>query len=141
MGKNKYIETPEKMWEYFEAYRKEVKANPRFKNELDKFGKIVPIPLERPITLEGFECWLNDNEIISDLSHYFCNLDNRYNDYVAICSRVRRAIKDDQITGGMVGQYNASITQRLNGLADNVKQDVKVENKTPVFTENPLDRE
>jgi len=28
MGKNKYIETPEKLWEYFEAYRKTVKSKP-----------------------------------------------------------------------------------------------------------------
>lgn len=123
MGKRKYIETPEKMWEYFEEYRHYVKTNPRFKNELDKFGNIVPIPLERPITLDGFECYLNDKGIISDLSQYFANTEQRYTDYQTICSRVRRAIKDDQITGGMVGQYNASITQRLNGLTE--KQEIK----------------
>jgi hypothetical protein len=126
MGKRKYIETPEKMWEYFEEYRTNVKSNPRFKNELDKFGNIVPIPLERPLTLEGFECYLNENGIMSHLSDYFANTDNRYSDYTTICSRVKRAIKDDQITGGMVGQYNASITQRLNNLVEKVQNDVTV---------------
>jgi hypothetical protein len=123
MGKNKYIETPEKMWEYFEAYRKEVKDNPRFKNELDKFGNIVPIPLERPLSIDGFECWCHEKGIISDLSNYFANSNNNYDNYSTICYAIRKAVRNDQIDGGMVGQYNASITQRLNGLVE--KQEVK----------------
>jgi hypothetical protein len=88
--------------------------------------------LERPLTLDGFECYCYDNGIISDLSNYFANSDNKYSDYSTICSRIRKAIKDDQIQGGMVGQYNASITQRLNGLTDKseIKQEVNV-NKLP----------
>jgi hypothetical protein len=43
-----------------------------------------------------------DEEIISDLSHYLCNLDNRYSEYVAICSRIKRNVRQDQIEGGMV---------------------------------------
>jgi hypothetical protein len=35
-------------------------------------------------------------------------------------------IRNDQIDGGMVGQYNPSITQRLNGLVE--KTDNKNEN-------------
>jgi hypothetical protein len=41
---------------------------------------------EKPLTI-GFWTTLADEEIISDLSHYLCNLDNRYSEYVAICSR------------------------------------------------------
>ena len=37
MAKHKYIETPEKLWELFEGYRKEVKENP--KNEQVFGGK------------------------------------------------------------------------------------------------------
>lgn len=125
MGKKKYIESPDKMWELFESYRKEVKSNPRFKNELDKFGNIVSIPLERPLTVDGFECWCADNSIISDLSQYFANTEQRYSEYVTICTRIRKAVRTDQIEGGMVNQYNASITQRLNNLVE------KTEDVTP----------
>lgn len=119
MGKHKYIETPEKMWEYFEAYRQKVKSNPILVQDfVGKDGDEVNRKKERPLTLEGFELYCYDNDIIRDLSHYFANLDNRYSDYVAICSRIRKTIKDDQIQGGMVGIYNPSITQRLNGLTD-----------------------
>jgi hypothetical protein len=34
MGKPKYIETPEKMWELFEAYRDWCKSNPRYQYSL-----------------------------------------------------------------------------------------------------------
>ena len=37
MGKHKYIETPERMYELFEAYKKETKDNPRIK--VDYVGK------------------------------------------------------------------------------------------------------
>jgi hypothetical protein len=128
MGKHKYIETPEKMWELFLAYKNEVKSNPRKITDFyGKDGEERIKPLERPLTLEGFENYVSDLDIISDLSQYFANTEQRYTDYQTICSRIRRMIKQDQIEGGMVGQYNASITQRLNGLTD--KQELKIEGK------------
>jgi len=89
--------------------------------------------LEPPLTMEGFELYCFRNKIISDLSHYFANLDNRYSDFVAICSLIRKTIREDQITGGMVGQYNPSITQRLNGLTDKSEMVVK---EQPLFPDN-----
>ena len=91
MAKHKYIETPEKMYELFLAYKNEVKSNPRKKHTfVGKDGISEFELLERPLTTEGFECYCNDNEIISDLSNYFANSDNRYNEYSTICSCIRR---------------------------------------------------
>ena len=127
-GHGKYIETPEKMWEYFEAYRAEVKANPRTKTVFPGKDAIPQRePLERPLTLEGFENWCADAGIIEDLGDYFSNTKGNYADYSAICSRIRRVIRQDQIEGGMVGQYNASITQRLNALVDKQENQVFIE--------------
>lgn len=131
MAKHKYIETPEKMWDYFEAYAKETKENPRYKVEyVGKDGERVKTPLERPLTIEGFELWMAKNEIIMDLSQYFANTEGRYTDYQTICTRIRKAVRNDQIEGGMVGQYNASITQRLNGLKEQT-ENVNIEK--PIF--------
>jgi hypothetical protein len=131
MAKHKYIETPEKMWEYFEAYAIETKENPRYKIEyVGKEGERVKTPLERPLTIEGFELWMAKNEIIMDLSQYFANTEGRYTEYQTICSRIRKAVRNDQIEGGMVGQYNASITQRLNGLKEQT-ENVNIEK--PIF--------
>lgn len=126
MAKKKYIETPEKMWELFEAYRKEVKSNPRKITDFyGKDGEERIKPLERPLTFEGFYNYCYDT--VGCIDQYFENRDSRYNEYVAICSRIKKDIRQDQIEGGMVGQYNPSITQRLNGLTD--KQEINVSAK------------
>ncbi len=119
MAKHKYIKTPDKMWELFEAYKKQVKDNPRFKIEyVGKDGDRVKTPLETPLTMAGFENYVANEGLNQELSHYFSNKDDAYKDYLAVCSRVRREIRQDQIEGGMTGQYNASITQRLNNLKE-----------------------
>jgi len=126
MGKHKYIETPEKMWDLFDAYRKDVKDNPRYVFDyVGKDGTEVRKPLERPLTMEGFKNYCYN--IVGCIHQYLVNQDDLYNDYMTICSRIKETIRQDQIEGGMVGQYNASITQRLNGLADRQQHEVKSE--------------
>jgi hypothetical protein len=122
MAKHKYIETPEKMLELFEAYKEEVKDNPKLKNDFaGKDADEVVKKLERPLTMEGFENYVFKKGLNAELSHYFSNFEDRYKDYIAICSHIRREIRQDQIEGGMVGLYNPSITQRLNGLVEKVE--------------------
>lgn len=123
MAKTKYIETPEKMWELFEAYRTKVKANPIKVNEfVGKDAIEVNRKKERPLTMEGFECHVFDQGLNGELSHYFSNHEKRYVEYIAVCSRIRKYIRADQIEGGMAEIYNPSITQRLNGLKEQVEQ-------------------
>ena len=143
MGKHKYIETPERMWELFEAYKSEVKSNPRKKHVfVGKDGNSDFERLEVPLTIEGFECWCYDMGIIGDLSHYFANTNDRYSEYLTICSRIRKAIRKDQIEGGMVGQYNPSITQRLNGLTEKVQNEQNINiNKMPEWLKAPIPNE
>jgi hypothetical protein len=132
MGKRKYIETPEKMWEYFETYKKWVKENPiQVQDYVGKDAEMVYRTKERPLTIDGFECWCYDNEIISDLSQYFANTEQRYTDYQTICSRIRKAVRTDQIEGGMAGIYNPSITQRLNNLVE--RQENTIVTEQPLF--------
>ena len=127
MGKNKYIETPEKLWEHFVSYKEHVKSNPIIvKDWVGKDATDVFREKEKPLTIDGFECWCYDNEIISDLSQYFANTEQRYSEYQTICSRIRKAVRTEQIEGGMVGIYNPSITQRLNNLVEKTQTDVKV---------------
>ena len=68
--------------------------------------------------MEGFEDYLSENDIIDTVDQYFENRDNRYSEYVAICMRIKKKIRKDQINGGMAGIYNPSITQRLNNLVE-----------------------
>lgn len=130
MGKKKYIKTPEKLYEMWETYKNDVKSNPRYRYVLcQRSGEMIPEPLERPLTQEGFEVFCHKVFKVS-VDHYFKNTDNDYSDYLPICSRITKERKDDQITGGMVGQYNPSITQRLNGLTE--KQQIDTDGKIEV---------
>ena len=115
------------MWQLFEAYCKEVKANPILVDDwVGGAGKKVTRKKERPVTNEGFSLYCWKQGIMADVKDYFSNREGRYEDFVPICSRIREAIREDQIGGGMAGIYNPSITQRLNGLVE------KTENKHEV---------
>jgi hypothetical protein len=124
MGKPQYIESPERMWELFQEYKQWAKDNPfTQKDWVGKDGDQVMREKERPLTMEGFERYVFEQGLNGELSHYFANYEKRYTEYIAICSRIRKEIRGDQIEGGMAGIYNPSITQRLNGLVDRVQED------------------
>lgn len=122
-GRPKKIVSPQKMWEYFLEYQKHTKKGPRkVKDWVGGMAMEVTREKEIPLTLEGFENWCENNDIITNIDRYFANLNNDYEEFRSICTRIRKNIRQDQIEGGMAGIYNASITQRLNGLTE--KQDV-----------------
>jgi hypothetical protein len=119
MAKHKYIETPEKMYEYFQNYVKWAKSNPiKVHVFVGRDGTSDYQLKERPLTYEGFCNYLVKNDIISTPDDYFLNREGRYSDYVTICSHIKREIRQEQIEGGMSGIYNPSITQRLNNLVE-----------------------
>lgn len=130
MGKNKYIQTPERMWELFVSYKKETNDNPLTKKDwVGKDATTVQREFTRALTMEGFECYVMDNTEISypDLTEYFENKNDSYKNYFPICSRIKREIRRDQLEKGLAGLINPSITQRLNNLVD--RKDVKSGNK------------
>lgn len=123
-GRPKNIETPEIMWELFQQYKKDTKANPFIvKDWVGGLGKEVLREKEKPLTLEGFNVWCFEQGVASWLHDYFMNKEGRYKDFANICSIIREQIRQDQVAGGMAGIYNPSITQRLNGLVDKIQED------------------
>lgn len=82
-----------------------------------------------PMTMEGFERYCYDNH--GCVNQYFDNKQGYYDDFVIVCSRIRKEIRENQIIGGLLGFYNPSITQRLNGLSDKKEIDHKVEMNIP----------
>jgi hypothetical protein len=119
-GVPKAIGKPEDLLQYFEDYRKWVKANPFVVEDwVGGVGKKVVRKKEKPLTMEGFENYVfRTTKTIATLDHYFSNREGRYSDFVAVCSFIRREIREDQIGGGMAGIFNPSITQRLNNLKE-----------------------
>lgn len=125
MGKNKYIESEEKMLELFELYYSDVKKRPFLvKDWVGKDPHEVYREKERPLTMEGFRIFCF--KLGYTIKHYFDNTDNRYDEYSTICTHIKDIIRDDQISGGMAGVYNPSITQRLNGLVDKTETEANL---------------
>lgn len=132
----KNIATPELMWDYFLEYVGETKSNPRkIKDWVGKDAMEVYREKENPLTMEGFSMWLFNNGITSNLHDYMANTLNLYEEYSNICSRVKEAIRKDQIEGGMAGIFNPSITQRLNGLVE--KTETNIVREQPLFPDEP----
>lgn len=127
MGKQKYIETPELLWQYFEEYVAYENSRPWLKREyIGKEGREVDTPLQVPITFEGFELFLADKGIIEDLGHYSQNLDNRYDDYVPIITRIRKFCFAQNFKGAAVNMFNANIIARKLGLVEKTEANVKL---------------
>ena len=56
IGRPRILNSPDELYELFERYKREVKANPRIKSVFGgKEFEERAEPLERPLTLEGFE--------------------------------------------------------------------------------------
>lgn len=133
-GKKKYIETPEKLWDLFCAYREETKSNPIKQHDfVGKDAISVYREKERPLTYEGLKSYCHLHA--STVNHYFENTDGAYQEYREVCTRIREEIRRDQIEGGMAGIYNPSITQRLNGLVDKSEEKKTVNIDLSVYTE------
>jgi hypothetical protein len=131
-GRPRSFETPQDLWDAFVKYAEEVKANPRLKTVfVGKDGEQKLEPLQRPLTMEGFQLFLWDLDVRSGADEYFTNKDGKYDQFSEVCSRIKKSIRKDQIEGGMVGQYNPSITQRLNGLVE--KQETSITIEQPLF--------
>ena len=138
MANNKYIETPEKLWELFESYVEKERSNPMYKVEyVGKDGDRVDTPLQVPITFEGFECYLADEGIIQDLGKYSANTDNAYTEFVTIITRIRNNCFVQNFKGASVGLFNANIIAKKLGLIEKTQMDLKTEQ--PLFTDVPKD--
>ncbi len=124
VGRPKDIETPEKMWDLFLSYVKFVQENPWLKVDYvgQKAEKVV-IPLAKPITLEGFECWLFDQGVCHDIGHYAANRDGRYIEFVPIIKLIRQSCFRQNFDGAAVGAFNANLIARKLGIKDQVDTD------------------
>lgn len=144
MGRPNKIESPEHLWNLFSEYREHTKDNPfKVVDYVGKDAEMVHRYKERPLTIEGFENYCAAKGVIQDLGDYFSNTRGRYKRFSAICSRIRKEVRQDQIEGGMAGMYNPSITQRLNNLVEKVQNTIVEQPLFDVdgFQDNDSDQE
>ena len=119
-GRPRLFKDPNELLAFFERYRIQVKSTPRIK--VDYVGKDatrVEIPLEVPLTLVGFKCFVWEE--FGDIANY---MKGEFPEFMQVVSYIKQTVEADQVSGAMVGQYNSNLTARLNGLGD--KQNVEV---------------
>lgn len=112
---------PNDIYKAFNEYKEQLKQKSSEWLKVQYVGKEggrVTDEQKLPLTLDGFEVFCYDK--YGCVEQYFKNQDGYYDDFIPICSRIRKEIRDNQILGGMLGFYNASITQRLNNLHEKV---------------------
>ena len=122
---SRIFKSPDELELAWKAYKDdlEAKANEWLKIQyVGKDGDRRTDPMKLPYTMDGFEVFCYEN--YGDVENYFRNKDGYYEDFTAICSYIKKEIRANQITGGLLGVYNPSITQRLNGLAENTKTEL-----------------
>lgn len=119
VGRPKNIESPEELWRLFRLYQKHAKAHPYLKQDfVGKDACEVERKLERPLSWVGFEVYLLERMIISDLGDYERNKENRYAEFTTIIRAIKAYIEHDQFEGASVGVYKENIIARKLGLAD-----------------------
>jgi acetylglutamate kinase len=115
MAKPRYIQTPEKLYELFEQYtedtKRRVRTIPKATNKGVLYEEHVP-----PLTIDGFKTYANKQG--TDINRYWYNVDSTLNEYVSIVTRIKEEIRNDQVEGALVGQYQQNIVARLNNLTE-----------------------
>lgn len=138
MHPTRIFKAPDELAKAWEGYLKWLESESRKWPKVQYVGKegqqVVDYP-KMPYTFEGFKryCYLE----YGCVEQYFVNKDGLYDEFVSICSRIKEWIREDQITGGLLGNYNASITQRLNGLKELTDATTKAEVR--ILNIDPLD--
>lgn len=126
MHPTRIFKEPKDLEKAFEEYKINLKeqSNEWVKVQyVGKDGDRVEEPQKVPMTMEGFERFCHKN--YGCVNHYFDNKEGYYTDFGTICSYIKKEIRENQITGGLLGFYNPSITQRLNGLVDKKETEIK----------------
>jgi len=127
MHGERIFKTPEDLMQAFEEYKADLKEQAKEWLKVQYVGKEgdrVTDAQKVPMTFEGFKryCRIHHGEVLQ----YFVNQDNCYPNFITICLHIKEEIRENQIIGGLLGFYNPSITQRLNGLTEKSEQVVEV---------------
>lgn len=119
MHPTRIFKSPNELEHAWNLYKEDlqVQANEWIKIQyVGKDGEQKKDPYKLPYTMDGFEVFCYKN--FGTVDHYFTNKEGYYSEFGTICSHIKKEIRSNQITGGMLGVFNPSITQRLNNLSE-----------------------
>ena len=126
-------------WTNYKAFLLEDARNwPKIQYVGKDGDKVTDYPV-LPITMSGFYTYYF-NTHGKYIEQYFTNANGLYDAYIGICRACKNERTAQQITGGMLGAFNASITQRLNNLKEQT-DNTNTNNNITLLTNDPLSDE
>jgi hypothetical protein len=138
MHPTRIFKTPEELADAWAKYKEDLREQGKEWLKIQyvgREGERVADEQKVPMTYEGFKRFCYDR--YGEVKHYFDNKEGYYTEFGAICSRIKEEIRENQIVGGLLGFYNTSITQRLNGLIE--KTETKNTHEVEIFKGIDLD--
>jgi hypothetical protein len=122
-GRNKLFESPESLLSQCYAYFDWCNDNPLITHDVVRGGDMAGSPLEikndRPYTIDGLCVFLG---ITYPTILNYENAES-HKDFFKVITHVKQIIRDNQLSGAIVGNYNSNIVARINGLTDSQKHE------------------
>lgn len=125
LRKPKYIETPERLYQLWQEYRQWCEQNPYARNDFrGSDAREVFLYTPRPHTLAGFQAYLSERSIITDLGNYFYDTSGAYDSYVGIVKQIKAESKGHVLDGALAGVFKENLTGRYLGIPQVVEQKI-----------------
>jgi hypothetical protein len=133
-GRPMKIKTPEELFEAFQQYELWSNNNPLLVHDFrGKDVESVRIEKQRPLSLEGFNIYCYKNKLHGWVHDIFKNKNDSYTKFSPICLLIKEIIRENQVTGGMAGIFNPSLTQRLNNITEKQEIETTIIEKKQIF--------
>jgi hypothetical protein len=133
MGRPRAFQSPAHFWEVAVNYFKATDGAPWLKKDYKgKDALEVDIPTQSPYLWSGFDDFCLESSICSSAKDYRTAMRNpdyqggTYADFSEVVHAVDEIMKRQKISGAIVGQFNANIVARLEGLAEKTENEVTV---------------
>ena len=102
--------------------RKDASARQAAKNGSSAGSAENEMYITRPYTLDGLALYVG----VSDWHHMKESEAYQTPEFLRIIRTLEARIRNQQVSGAMVGMYNSNLTARLNGIADTTKTEATV---------------
>lgn len=139
IGRPAKFPTAEDLWREALAYFDWCDDNPimtnnkrkKSRSETSESQSMEQEPVSRPYTLDGLCLWCN---ILTPWATFKRDCGRRADaeDFAIVINACEQCVRDQQVTGAMIGLYSERLTARLNGITD--KQELEVNSRQTNIT-------
>lgn len=141
IGRPPLFETAEDLWkkaleyfEYCEAHPMKVDVRSKMRRGKDDTAEQAQATVSRPYTLDGLCLYCNILMPWATFKQH-CNRRADKEEFGIVISACEAAVRDQQVTGAMIGVYSERLTARLNGIVDKQEMDVNHRQTSMTFEE------